>query len=407
MRIGIYLEVVLHLVLLGFSLEYCWFTIVDYSAGKTSYSLEEEPLSLQDLPTITVCLQLLCEQPNIGYHLCKPDSKYPQGVYGKHLVINAKVLDGEMITLLANQSMQISPNLFLGLSEIHQTWKRDRQCFKISPQWNGTNVTDLLSFSIEYLFRTKNNGSLIYSSVLEPEIYVTSEDNSYGLVTNRWYDGKVPEPLLPKGAFSFERKYQQLEITEVLQYDNLNFLCSQESYYKCLARRFAETKPEASENCSQVSLCSPCTLPAIRNIVIPLCKTEEEKKCYQNVLMELKTDQDKHCLKLCQVKEFKTNRYITNLNKGVLAPYLHGLDIKFVLPKSVTDHRSEKVYKIVKKEYLVVPWTTLVGNVGGTLGMFIGFSFVGFSDWILRYASKLLKFIKKIPNNVKLQREYQ
>ena len=121
--------------------------------------------------------------------------------------------------------------------------------------------------------------------------------------------------------------------------------------------------------------------------------------------MELKTDQDKHCLKLCQVKEFKTNRYY--LNEGALVPYLLGLDIKFVLPKSVTDHRSEKVYKIVKKEYLVVPWTTLVGNVGGTLGKFIGFSFVGLSDWILRYASKLLTFIKKILKKVKLQTEYQ
>ena len=58
----------------------------------------------------------------------------------------------------------------------------------------------------------------------------------------------------------------------------------------------------------------------------------------------------------------------------------------------------------VKKEYLLWSITTLVGNVGGQLGLFLGFSFAGFMAWLLNLAPKLLNLIKnkvsEIPDSV-------
>ena len=46
------------------------------------------------------------------------------------------------------------------------------------------------------------------------------------------------------------------------------------------------------------------------------------------------------------------------------------------------DLRSAEPFKIVRKEYLTMSGMLLVGNVGGMLGMFVGFSFMGSTAWL-------------------------
>ena len=53
------------------------------------------------------------------------------------------------------------------------------------------------------------------------------------------------------------------------------------------------------------------------------------------------------------------------------------------------NHRSEEPFKIVRKEYLIMSGISLVGNVGGMLGLFIGFSFLGISEWIVDGLAKV------------------
>ena len=48
-------------------------------------------------------------------------------------------------------------------------------------------------------------------------------------------------------------------------------------------------------------------------------------------------------------------------------------EYQFVLPPG-TIERKENPFKMVKKEYLNVTWESFVGNVGGILGMFVGFA---------------------------------
>ena len=44
---------------------------------------------------------------------------------------------------------------------------------------------------------------------------------------------------------------------------------------------------------------------------------------------------------------------------------------------------SNAPFKIVKREYLIMTWMSFIGNVGGTLGLFVGFSFVTTSEWFV------------------------
>ena len=61
-----------------------------------------------------------------------------------------------------------------------------------------------------------------------------------------------------------------------------------------------------------------------------------------------------------------------------------GFDYRFALPTATKHVRSKKPFNKVKTEYWLLPLSTLVGNVGGTLGMVVGFSFIGISETLMR-----------------------
>ena len=56
------------------------------------------------------------------------------------------------------------------------------------------------------------------------------------------------------------------------------------------------------------------------------------------------------------------------------------VEIQFEVPSV-----NVKPFKTVKTEYLLTTFMSLVGNVGGTLGMFVGFSFIGMADWFTSF----------------------
>ena len=64
--------------------------------------------------------------------------------------------------------------------------------------------------------------------------------------------------------------------------------------------------------------------------------------------------------------------------------------------------RSETVQKIIRKEYLINSFISLVGTIGGTLGMFVGLSIVGATQWFQSFVlPPFWKWIKKLHGKVK------
>ena len=96
---------------------------------------------------------------------------------------------------------------------------------------------------------------------------------------------------------------------------------------------------------------------------------------------KLKETQEKYCKKLCHAKEFKTQLKSENLLFEALEG--HTLWLEFRSPHASLDVRTTRPVKFVMKEYFIVNAMSLVGNIGGTLGMFIGFSFIATSEWFL------------------------
>ena len=65
--------------------------------------------------------------------------------------------------------------------------------------------------------------------------------------------------------------------------------------------------------------------------------------------------------------------------------YMIVVEIQFEVPSDLKNVGSVKPFKTVKTEYLITTFMSLVGNVGGTLGMFVGFSFIGMADWFTSF----------------------
>ena len=99
-------------------------------------------------------------------------------------------------------------------------------------------------------------------------------------------------------------------------------------------------------------------------------------------MKKMTSNQEKLCKRSCLVKEYKTKtdggHELTTENVTQFQ-----LDVNFEPPFGTVDIMSNALFKIVKREYLIMTWMSFVGNVGGTLGLFVGFSLVTTSEWFV------------------------
>ena len=141
--------------------------------------------------------------------------------------------------------------------------------------------------------------------------------------------------------------------------------------------------------CSFNESCAPFSLPFLSSEQMPICQTSLQRTCFNRLLRALKSDQENHCKKLCNVKEFDFEDPLWIHSAGVCkksgVSEKEGfvLDYSFKQPTHSLQLRSDRLVKTVKEEYYVISGMSLAGNIGGTLGMFIGFSFIGTSEWIV------------------------
>ena len=99
-------------------------------------------------------------------------------------------------------------------------------------------------------------------------------------------------------------------------------------------------------------------------------------------------DQEEHCKSPCTIKEYKLEQIIDHPGHGnsILANF------KFMLPAITRRHMTKKLLKkTIKTEHYVITELALLGNVGGILGIFVGLSFMGVSDWTITGFEKILR----------------
>ena len=159
------------------------------------------------------------------------------------------------------------------------------------------------------LLRTVAQNHSLQTQEITPhffEGYLSSEENSYGVVLGRWFDGSVEN-------FQFdlkENKCMKLPITGVSDYHHIKTECSSVSYYECLAQQFARSNFQALLNtsvnyeeslamlqlhntskCQFKKICSPVSLP-LEDKDVTICKSEVDKACFGLLLSKIQSNLD-------------------------------------------------------------------------------------------------------------------
>ena len=211
-------------------------------------------------------------------------------------------------------------------------------------------------------------------------VYLTSEDNAYGILFNRWVNGKVVRSHIEKGMMK-ETELKQ----EKFSFLPKNSKCTDEAYFNCISRHLAAELNGTSSNCGLVSY------PGL-----PICnikKTDEEEKEFFDIAKKvLKQCPDK----LCNTVEYSASEIfyeefssINSHNRGIAGLYENpNITIGF-------RYKFSRNATTVYEEYLVYDSISMIGSVGGTLGMCIGFSFTGLISLLINLLQQLMEIIKK------------
>ena len=372
------MEVLLYIGLLVGALIFCWQNITEYLEGDTSFSDSLEAISLSDWPTLVICLPTGIISDYFG-----ANGQY--ALYGKSFFIDATVFENETktVTLLENKAVKTQLGLELQLTEIYApNWLWSQQCYKISSNAvDGNKDIDFQKFGVQLTFRTTQEHDLGYDELTGVTVISTSEKNAYGVVVNKWYDGMASQEKAKNGMKFF--------INEVTEYRKMEGSCSNQSYFECLADRLVNMDHQWNKkaHCQQWTLCSSLSLPPVGSHHIPICNRNDGSgyfdsadSCFLELVSELRASQDIHCQKACRVKGYKVDTeplISTNPPKDFTIQY------RFGSQKFSWNRRSERVFKTVKQEEWKFSTISFVGNVGGTIGMFIGFSFIGTYEWLL------------------------
>ena len=206
-------------------------------------------------------------------------------------------------------------------------------------------------------------------------VYFTSEANSYGAFNFNWFDGKPYKEVINFGSLvsiglqPIEHKYldDDSQCSQSLFVDHWKTFLMLENFSKCEGK---------------------CTPTTIFQDILPLCGWNETKiRDCTSILMsrnyltyQSKIDFSRPCYTL---------EYIGDVE------YQDELDWQ----TSVTFdyHFQPPVMTITYNEYLIFDILGMVGFVGGTLGLFIGFSFSGAISAVLDYIqAKIMTLCLKI-----------
>ena len=186
-------------------------------------------------------------------------------------------------------------------------------------------------------------------------VIFTSEMNSYGVTQRNWRDGK---------EFSFITSVGNSKSIVLTVEKNVNLKCSNESFYEYVASRLSS---DNLERCNET-----CLMTSLPNEPYPVCPNYDEwygkdtkgkeTDCNWHILQDLIQNiiSNEEHLKTCV-----TTQYLGEITSDVEDGRTYAqFEYIFALPLKA------KVYK----EYPITDSITLFGSLGGTLGLFIGFS---------------------------------
>ena len=181
------------------------------------------------------------------------------------------------------------------------------------------------------------------------KVFVSTPDTLHGLLIDEWAHEKL---ILDEFKYSFDvGKYVYLSLNAA----EIGYLTASSSY---------DSPDECIQNYLNSSPCSFKCFPVIFNYMdFPPCSTKDEVWCMLSEVYGSKKMQFYDCLKPNQATIYR----VTDVTYNEPEPRKDTMTVKFVYQSNV---------RMLHEQVYVISWTSFIGNVGGSLGLFFGFSFL-------------------------------
>ena len=203
------------------------------------------------------------------------------------------------------------------------------------------------------------------------EFHFSAEENSYGITMNRWFEGKRLTFTHVKGYY-----FTEIRPKKVIKMTNCS---TSTSFYNCF---HSELMNQSFETCPRRCF----SITTYKNAT-PICKTLEEFQCAQGIADELL--KNSKCLPKCLQLDY--NQEISYQEDFEKMDAKRNITIAYNFPNTKMK---------VEEEYLIQDFVGMLGSIGGTLGLFVGFSFFGGISFTLNHLQTLIeKICKKSPNS--------
>ena len=206
-------------------------------------------------------------------------------------------------------------------------------------------------------------------------------------MTYRWRDGL---PL----RYTVEKNHRiiiQIQ-PEKYKYLTQTSKCHEESYYYCIASEL--DKFDYHGICDKK--CIPNFFAFDKNYTTPFCSKKMEDQCafYDiswKIVRGTMQNFSSKCKKACATLQYSGN-LMANKPTSIHVNNLSRYEFKYEFGNS-----ENKC--IIFEEYLIYDVMGMIGSVGGTLGMFIGFSMTGIMSSALAYFNKCNSLIDSSNKN--------
>ena len=360
----------------------------NYNEGLTNMATKQEQVSEAEggieLPAISICLSPL-RKPSKMQELNITESFFTmlKGSY-EHLddnLVMDEVIEETSFKLgedfqiefgqlfpnnvtIATQPLQLGnnsfPNYYVSLVEFISMHKG--KCYLFT-----SNVRATSSIPLILSVTLPNN---VKDSPEQVTLIATSKHDYLGTIIGQW---KNLKPLTVK--VEFERGSQVLDLRESHIHLISNCDNTVESFQLCIRQGILDLMK--SNNCKKCI--STMSRSYLDTTLYPRCETLTDEDCNIRYFTRVSAPVVSNCKIQCKIKE-----YTAQVDKSSFEVNDYGNRSADVMIMHTSALRT------VTKEYLIYDAPGMVGNVGGSLGLFLGFSFFGFfSDFLDLLRNKL------------------
>ena len=322
-----------------------------YSSKAASFKHYEEVLTEKE--SVTVVLGLWPHK-DMDNPTSTPYQSYEQWKLGKDFFLSYGVMDyntpQEMIYLKENNDNLKISHSDIGNVKFHRLITKWGSFYKISA--NVINVKAPFWVFVQISF----DKSVADENIPGNEVHFSSEYSSFGKTMSDWRDGQQRKLDKAQGF-----NWVKLVPKKVIKMDS-NPDCADPGFYSCFhSELIRQNFDHCPKRCFSISTYLNAT---------PLCQTLEEFQCAHEITKQV--HENTNCLSACTRLDYEIeNMYQEDRNQ--------------TMRNVIIAYRVSNSKMKVEEEYLIQDFVGMLGSLGGSLGLFIGFSFLGGLSYILDY----------------------